>query len=142
MKRGFTLFEIVFAIAIFAVLIVLALPVGLDSYRHYLLSSEVGNFLNILRRAQALSFANLNSAAHGVAVQGSNYIIFQGQSYAARNPSLDEVYARSLDITVNGPPEIDFTAVSGNPNTSSTFVLANDVGSRSISINDEGTINW
>lgn len=142
MKGGFTLFEIIFAMAIFAILIGLSLPVGLDSYRHYLLTSEVGNFLNILRRAQALSFANLNSSGHGISLQGSNYIIFQGANYASRNQSLDEVCPHAADIIVTGPSEVDFAAISGNPNASSTFIFTNDVGSRTISINHEGTINW
>lgn len=141
MKQGFTLFEIIFAMALFAILIALALPVGLDSYRHYLLTSEARNFLNILRRAQALSFGNRNSSAHGIFVQSSNYVVFEGSSYTSRNPSLDEFYARSADITVTGSVEISFAAISGNA-ASSTFIFTNGIGSRSISINNEGTINW
>jgi Tfp pilus assembly protein FimT len=140
--KGFTIFEIVFALALFAILVALGLPVGLDAYRHYLLSSETNNFLNLLRRAQAQSFGNQNTSGHGIYIQSNQYVIFQGGSYASRSSSYDENYPRSTDIAVTGPTEVDFSAVSGNSNVSSTFVFANSAGSRSISINDEGTINW
>lgn len=142
MKNGFTLIEIVFTMAIFAGLVALALPVGLDSYRHYLLTSETSTVLNFLRRAQALAFGNDHTSGHGLAIQNSKYVLFQGVSYASRNPSFDEVYGRSTDITITGPSEIDFSAVSGTPNASSTFVFSNGAGTSTISVNNEGTINW
>jgi len=140
--RGFTLIEILFTIAFFTVLVALALPVGLDSYRHYLLTSEASAVLNFLRRAEALSLSNDHASAHGLSIQSNQYVVFQGASYASRNASFDEVYPRSSDVLITGPTEINFTAVSGNPNASSTFIFSNGAGSRSISVNEQGTINW
>ncbi len=140
--RSFTLIEVVIVAAIFAILITLGLPVGLDAYRNYLLTSETRNLLSILRRAENHAFSNAHASPHGVAIEEDRFILFQGTSYASRTAAYDEEYLKSGAVTASGTTEIVFSQLSAKPNASATIVLSNELRSQTITINDEGTINW
>lgn len=134
--------ELVIVTAIFAVVLAFGLPIGLDSYRNYLLTSEARNLVSVLRRAENLSLANNGGLPHGVAVEAGQYVLYEGVSYAARNPSFDENYPRVSLVTVSSTPEINFTNLSAQPSVTGTIVLSNGVRSLAITINDQGVILW
>ncbi|HXF44332.1 MAG TPA: prepilin-type N-terminal cleavage/methylation domain-containing protein [Candidatus Paceibacterota bacterium] len=141
-RSGFTVIEIAIVIAIFGIIIAIGLPIGLDSYRNYLLTAERRNLLSILRRAESFSFANKNAAPHGVFMDEDGFVLFQGESYALRNPAYDEEYLKSGAVTSSGTVEIVFSPVSGRPNATATIVLSNGLRSHVININEEGSIDW
>lgn len=142
MRSGFSIIEIVIVIAIFGMLLAIGLPIGLDAYRNYLLTSESRNLLSILRRAETNAFANKNGSAHGVAVQSDRFVLFQGQSYASRDAPYDEEYPKSGTVTSSGTAEIIFSQISGKPSASAAITLSNELRSQTITVNEEGTINW
>jgi len=139
---GFTIIEVVIVFAIFGMLLAIGLPIGLDAYRNYLLTSEVRNLLSILRRAENQAFANNRASPHGLSIQTDRFVLFQGSSYALRNQDFDEEYLKSGTVTTSGTAEIVFAQISGKPNASATIILSNGLRSQTITINDEGTINW
>ncbi|KKU99015.1 MAG: hypothetical protein UY32_C0008G0006 [Candidatus Jorgensenbacteria bacterium GW2011_GWC1_48_8] len=128
--------------ALFSLFLILGWPIGLDAYRNYLLTAETRNLLSIIRRAETNAFANKNKSAHGVAIQSDQFVLFQGPSYAGRTAAYDEEYLKSGTVTVSGVVEIVFAQISGKPNASATIVLSNELRSQTISVNNEGTINW
>lgn len=138
---GFTLIEVIVAVATLAGLFVLALPVAIDFYQNQLLASERDNLVGILRRARTLALVNKGGSAHGVFIGPDENIIFEGASYAARNAAEDETFSRSNAVTITGPSELVFAALSGD-SSSSTLTLKVEQRTATISINSEGSILW
>lgn len=141
-KEGFTLIEIGIVFAIFALIAGLGLPLGIDAYRNYLLTSETRNIISILRRAENLAFSNSYNSAYGISFQPDRFVIFQGESYATRNSIFDENYLKTTGITASSTPEIIFSPLSGLPNSSTTIILSNGIRSQAVSINSQGVIDW
>lgn len=140
--KAFTLIEVAIVFGIFALISVIGLPVGIDAYRNYLLTSETRNILSILRRAQSLSFSNSYEKSYGMAVEPQNFVLFQGNSFDDRNQAFDEDYPRETSVTISGFSEIIFSRFSGRPNATTSIVLSNQLRSQSMDINEEGVINW
>ncbi|MEK9194712.1 MAG: hypothetical protein AAB884_02780 [Patescibacteria group bacterium] len=141
MRGGFTLLEIAIVFAIFILLIGVGLPIGLDAYRNYVLVSEIRNFLNILRRAENLALANVSNQSYGVAIQSDQFVLFRGSSYVNRNSSFDEIYLRTVGITVSSTPEIVFSPLAATT-TATAVNISNGLASTTISVNSAGTIDW
>lgn len=142
MRAGFSLVEVLVVVGLFGLILGIGVPIGIDSYRNYLLTSETRNMISILRRAQSLAFANDHQSAHGVVIETSRFLLFQGSSFASRDTDFDEEYLKAASVTASGTTEIVFSPVSGLPNATATIVLDNILRSQTININDQGTIFW
>ena len=139
---GFTLVEVILVLALFGALLGIGLPIGVDSYKSYLLTAETRTLVSFLRRAQNFSLANTREASHGLFIDSSRFVLFQGSSYAGRNATYDEVYLRSSVVTVSSTPEIVFTPLSGIPMSSTTITLSNGLSSQAITVNAGGAFLW
>lgn len=140
--KGFTLVEVVIVLGIFGLILAIGLPVGIDAYRNYLLTSENRNLMSVLRRAEEFAFSNKNESDYGVYLEGNNFVLFKGSSFAGRDENYDEEYPREPSVLIGGFTEIVFSRNSGNPNATATIVLSNNLASQSIDINEEGAIFW
>ena len=142
MRQGFTLVEVLIVLGLFGVLFGIGLPISLDSYRSYILTSETKNLLSVMRRARSLAVANDHEISHGVSLENDRFVLFQGLSFAGRDPAFDENYPKSPSVTITGFGEIVFSQISGLPNATTTIILKNDLNEQTISINEYGTIFW
>jgi prepilin-type N-terminal cleavage/methylation domain-containing protein len=141
-KKGFTLVEVVVAFAIVVFVAAIGIPLGINSYRHYILTSETRNLLSLFRRAQALAMANAEGGSFGIKLQNDRFTLFRGSNFENRNAIFDEDYLRSKSVTVTGFDEIVFSPLSGSPQVTSTVFLSNGPRTMEISINSHGTIIW
>lgn len=140
---GFTVLELVLVFAIVGVLAGIGIPIGIDGYRSYLLTAETKNAIAFLRRTQNLALTNRNQSSFGLSILSNQYVLFQGASYASRNPAYDEAYPRGSNITITGSTtEIVFEALSGKSNVSTTMTFSNGYNVQTIGINNQGTIFW
>ncbi len=140
--RGFTLIELIVAIAILSVIFGYALQIGYRFYASQLLISERDSVANLLYRARSLAMNNYDQSDHGFYISGSSYTVFEGGSYASRNSALDETYARNGGIAESGPTEVVFSALTGDANASATMAFSNSIGYFNVSVNGEGRIDW
>lgn len=140
--RGFTLIEVVMVLGILGVVFALGLPVGIDAYRNYLLTSETRKLVSVLRRAEEFALSNKNEDSHGIFLEENNFVLFKGVSFGSREGAYDEDYPREPSISISGFTEIVFSQLSGKPSATATVVLSNGLTSQSIDINEEGTISW
>ena len=144
-KPGFTLIEILLAIAIIVLLAALSVPF----YTSTLVSTQSKDttieIVQSLRRAKIKALAAVADDNWGVAVGRDDKItLFKGSSYVSRDQNLDEAFALPPSITsFDGLSEIIFLKSTGNPNTIGdiTFIDSNNQ-SHKISINPEGTIDF
>lgn len=143
--RGFTLIELLIVMAILAVAAALSVPfiqtfqVSSDLY------TNLDTINQTLRRAQYQAMTGQNSAAWGVYFNtaGKNIVLFQGDSYAARDQSYDQAteYADIFSITTDFSDEIYFSLYSGQPSASGTVTIASpNNDSKDITINNFGLI--
>lgn len=144
-ESGFTLIEILLAIAIVTILAGMGLWISMDVYRNYSYRSEKETFISAIQKARLESMVNLNEAAHGIHVESDKYIIFQGSSYSATS-SLSRTIAPSGPVTITGnpslPQDIVFNQLSGTTFSSGTLTIGDGVRATVISINNEGQISW
>lgn len=99
--KGFTLIELLVVIGIAVILLGLSLFIGNDFYRVYALTSERDNLISYIRKARSRALSNYNQSAHGFAMNGSEYTIFQGSSFPARSSTWDQIFYKSPGITLN-----------------------------------------
>lgn len=118
------------------------LIVSLNSYRRVILSGDRDNVVGILRRARSKALGNVNQSRHGVFLGASDYILFQGSSYATRAALYDEKIPRSAGLTVSGLAEFVFEPLSGDALASGTVVIGNGIQSSTVSVTYEGRIDW
>lgn len=150
---GFTLIEIVVAIAILGLILSFGLLATMDSYRGYVFRSERSTLVSVLSRARNESLANIDQQAHGVCYDSTShsYIIFRGGGYIASTANV--VIAGNPGVNISAPASFfcnpgsgfTFTQLSGATTAvSSTYdigIIQNNRTSTT-SINYEGTINW
>lgn len=141
-KGGFTIFEIIFVMGLFAFIGAISLPYTIDTYKHYLLSTETQMIIGILRRAEGMAIANKYGDSFGVSIQGTQYVLFRGSNYSSRNIPYDELYPKSESVAVLPLSEIVFQPISGKPGQATVFTLSSSGSTQQIDINAQGTINW
>ncbi|MEK7146655.1 MAG: prepilin-type N-terminal cleavage/methylation domain-containing protein, partial [Patescibacteria group bacterium] len=98
-NKGFTLIELLVVIGITGILLGLSLFVGNDFYRVYSLTSERDNLISYIRKARSRALSNYNQSAHGFAINGSQYTIFQGSSFTSRSSTWDQTFNQSPGLT-------------------------------------------
>ncbi len=126
-------------VAILAIILASGLPTAFNFYLDYQFDSEYDVTVSALRLARNLSMVNYNESNHGVYVGDEEFIIFQGSSYAAREASADRSYPRASVITISGPSELVFSALSGQT-ASTTYVVSDGRKSRDVYVNTEGLV--
>ena len=142
LRRGFTLVEVIIVVGMMTVLALFTVVITAGSYTRNVLESERDSVVSFLWRARARAIHNINQTGHGLFITTSSYIVFQGNSYAARSSTLDEVFPKSGGITSSGLSEIVFQPPEGSSASTGTITLTNQAKSAMIIINGEGQIDW
>ncbi len=137
--NGFSLIEVVVAIGILIVILAMGLPVGFDFYLDYEFDSVAETFNALLKQARTQAMANINENAHGVYINSSSFVVFEGTSYATRVVANDQVFPRNSAITVVGAIEQNFLALNGQT-ASTTYTVSDSRKNRSIFVNMEGLV--
>lgn len=141
MNKGFTAIELYIVLGLAILLLSIGLPVAIDFYLSYQLVSQTELLSAAMQQARNLAMVNFNGSKHGVRIDADQFTIFQGESYAVRDPSQDKVFSGAAAITVNGPSEIVFENLSGRT-SSSTWNLIFNTRSRWINVNEEGLVEY
>lgn len=142
-KKGFTLVEILLAIALVAVLAGFSIP----AYRYFQVQNELSiaadQIVGSLRRAQILSQAVDGDATWGVDIRTGQITMFQGSSYASRDSDYDEVFDVPSNISFSGINEIVYSKVFGEPDATGIITATSVLGdSIVITINEKGTLSY
>lgn len=138
---GFTLIEILVVTVLMAMIFSLGFFVSFNSYKRYISSSEKEMLVTLLYKARNMAQNNVNGTSHGVHIDPSRYVLFQGTSYN-QNELSNQIFEKSAAIAVSGLLEVIFEPLSGNPNTTGVITIAHDVETKTITILNEGRIDW
>lgn len=139
---GFTLVELLLALAIMAVITGFGLFAGMDMYRDSLIHSESDTLETALRRARSQSMSGRGGVAHGVCRDESRrvYELYAGApdgSYAEL-PSSAAVFVSGVPACKDGG--IAFSAYAGT-STGARIIVAEEGAERTITVNHEGWID-
>jgi len=141
-KKGFTLIEIILVMTLLVMVLGFGLITGFDSYRRDALRAERNTVISVLQKARSQAINNVNNSKHGFYFDGTNYIVFEGTSSDSRISEKDLLIPKNSVITATGSVEIVFDQLMGNTVQTGDFILSDDTSSTTISINQEGRINW
>ncbi|MDP3769673.1 MAG: prepilin-type N-terminal cleavage/methylation domain-containing protein [Candidatus Sungbacteria bacterium] len=146
-SRGFTLIEIMVAVAV----VVLLGTVGLVSFNTSRnvrdLSTGTQTVLSVLRTAQSKTLAGENNSAWGVHLTSSQVELFQGSAYAGS--SNIKIYALPSSLQISsislngGGSDVLFDRITGETGTSGTFtihVAASPTTSTGITVDGSGKV--
>jgi type II secretory pathway pseudopilin PulG len=140
-KKAFTLVETLLVLGIFTILVMTTAPLSLDFYKKYQLNVYTQDLVQSLRRAQLKSMSVEQDLKFGIYLTEGKYILFRGDSYAAREVQYDEIFSFPKAINTSGLREIVFTKVKGLPSVTGNIVLSNNIEKKTIDINSLGRIN-
>ncbi len=141
MKKSFTLIELLLVIAIMLILGGAAAPF----FARFLTQNNVINVSDQLtgqmRKAQIYAMMGKKNGSWGVTVGGSAITLFQGTSFALRNPSFDEKINLNPIIIVSGLSEVVFTKITGLPSATPTINISANNTTANLVINNQGVVS-
>lgn len=143
-KQGFTLIEILVAVAVVGVIIGFGMTIDLSSLRSDTFQAEETTIVSALQKARSRSMANMYESVHGFCYIAPNYILFRGRTTCLPTSGTDETIPANINIASNASssfPTFVFTQLSGTT-TGATIHITDGTKSDDIIINNEGTINW
>ena len=141
--KGFTLIEILLVVALFGILAGLSIPFYQSYQQRNDVSVAADTVVQSARRAQQLARAVDGDARWGLHIASGAITIFQGDTYAGRDQTEDEVISISSAVGVSGDTDILFEKVTGYvTDTTSSTLSATNGGSKTITVNAFGTVAY
>ena len=137
---GFTLIELLLVIALIFVLGVFLFPAGVVLVSGQTLSETTSDIASTLRRAQSEAVLGKHANSFGVKIIAPNYVLFEGDSYAARIQSEDEEFTFSSRILTEGLDEVVFEKRTGEANATGSISLSLDGEQKEIFVYEKGTV--
>ena len=149
-KQGFTLIEILIAVAVFIFLASLGLFLSSDFYATYSSNYERDLVVIALQKARSRAMANINQSSHGFCKRANNYLVFEGEDCDSglvkdKLPASKNIQLVFEEVNFNpggGLPEIVFNQLEGGSETAGSLILRQGTRQAVIWINPEGAISW
>ncbi|MES2007009.1 MAG: prepilin-type N-terminal cleavage/methylation domain-containing protein [Patescibacteria group bacterium] len=150
-QAGFTLIEVVIAMAILAGILSLGLFMSIDSLHSTYSRSERDLVVSVLEKARSRALANIDESAWGVCYVAPNYILFKSKDgVCVTGVASNEATQAGAGVTVTGLAQgtpIVFAQLSGiaspaTPTTPVDVVINQQNKTSTVSINYEGAIIW
>lgn len=127
-ERGFTVLEIVFAIAIMTIVVTIVALTFNKINNNQALDHAVESVVSVLNEARSLTLSAKSGMQYGVNIQGSQVVRFAGSSYFSGDannvvfPINNRVGIRNISLT-GGGSSIVFTRLTGATSQTGTFEI-------------------
>lgn len=141
-QGGFSLIELLLSLTLIGALTAISFPMYSRLQRKTDLDIAVMQTAQSLRRAQTLSQAVEGDTTWGVHVQNGSMIIFKGAAYSTRDTNFDETTSMPNTVGVSDNSDFIFATLNGRPTSTGTITLSASGASKTLSINEIGTISY
>lgn len=141
-RQGFTLLELLLAVAMVTVLAGIGAPVAIRAQTRNDLDAAVTVWVSTLRRSEVRAAAVDGDSQWGGHIQNGSITLFKGVSYAARDTNFDEVFTLPITISIGGTNEVVMSKLSGYPAAVGTTTLSAGADSAAVTINSRGMVQW
>lgn len=149
---GFTLLEVIVAVAILGILSAVVVTNFLFFKRDTNLNNDTQEVAGFLRLAQNKTLASENNSQYGVYFDsvGNKYILYKGASYVARDTSYDQIRSLSGEIefssiSLGGANEVVFNKLTGSAGQSGSVSLrvkTNTSQTKAVYISGGGVVSF
>lgn len=139
-KNGFTLYEIMISISLFMFLSVMSIPVYNNYRDKAILNMECNNIINVLNFAQSQAIASKHGTVHGVKLEQTKYILFEG-AWNSGGDKIEFEINDNIIVSSTGNEEIVFNRLSGDTIENLIEVKSDKGNIRNIIINKTGSIS-
>ena len=139
---GFTVIDVMIAIAIVAILGATTMPIVHGYLTRGTLESTTQDIVAALRYAQIQSEAGVDDAAWGVFVGGGLITLFRGESYTTRASAYDQTVAYPSSTAITGTIEYVFTKRTGRTSSGTITLTSPSFLTQSIVVNAMGMIDF
>jgi hypothetical protein len=97
-----------------------------------------------LQKARSEAINNIDNSKHGFYFDETNdkYIVFDGDFFDHLKIDQYLLVQKNSAITISGLNDIVFDQLTGNATPTGDLILSDNISSSTISINQEGRIDW
>lgn len=140
---GYTLIEILLAIAIVAAISLFSIPVYQAATARADIRTIATHTALSARRAQALAQSSDGDSQWGIFIQSGSLTLFRGATFGTRNTTFDELYNYPTSIVPSGVSEIVYSKVFGIPSATGTITYTSPTTeTKTVTINAKGTVTY
>ena len=140
-RGGFTLVEIIVVMGLVMLIFGIGSYFAFDNFQRYLFRKERDTAIAVLMKARSRAMNNFYEKSHGVHIGSDTFTLFRGLNYGD-DPSTYEVIPGTAAISKSGATDIVFEQLSGRPASAGNLMLSYGASNITISINEEGRIDW
>ncbi len=141
LTTGFTLIELILVVAMIGLIALFSVTLGSGFLWRTDLSSAEYLTVTSLRQAQLFSQASVGDSSWGVHIENNILTLFQGPSFQLRDVQADEEHSLG-SVTTTEPVDIIYSKFFGQPNTIHDISLTAAGETTTITMNQEGTIQY
>jgi len=138
MSKGITVIELLIVILLISTLGVMSI----SFYGRFLTQNAVDNtttqLVNSLRKAQIYSMTGKQNNTWGVRYTTTPKEI---TLYLTGNSAFDESFSVSSNTAISGFTDISFARITGIPSTFGTITISGNNSSKTITVNEQGTVS-
>lgn len=137
---GITIVETIIVVAVIAILGATTYPVGIGFLQRNELRNKTNELVAAHRTAQVNSMSGKENTTWGVNVDASQITMFKGLTYATRDAAFDQTNDIPSQIIIT-QDEVVFSLITGNPDSTATYVVSSDTDSNTVTVNEVGIVN-
>src|SRR5581483_2042007 len=108
-EKGFTFVELIVVITLISILGVMSVTFYGNFFNRSAVNNTIDGLINQMRKAQIYAMEGRQYGSWGVRSSGTQFILFQGNSYASRNNLYDETFSIFPTASVSAFNDVIFS---------------------------------
>jgi len=136
---GISLVEILLTVALMSVLSATTLPLGIKFIQKNQVKNTRDTLISYLNASKSFAISGKHDNSWGVNITETKITLFNGNSFASRNTSLDQEYKIPGNVTVT-PMEIIFAKESGDTSGNTINIYCQEGTSYKIVVDTQGNV--
>lgn len=137
-QAGVTLPELLLVVGLVALIGASVTPFLSNFVLRNHLETTTDKIIGSLRKAQAYAIDGKNNTTWGVCLSDSDIRLFGG---SCGSPTFSEDFGLPKTVTISGLPTVTFSRLRGEPSNALSIIIATNIDSRSVYLNEAGGID-